>query len=147
MKYKYTSCTRRVACVSSCGNVIKMHAIQYYPGPFHQGPCMVIHIQRCFYFAPIQILMRQELQNFVHDSTVILSWHAQGIHYRWAEINLQQMSKSIDGIGIHTFSVLNNQWYTSYLDGCSYGSWLDLLCVWLWYVEYTAVYQSIRLLP
>ena len=51
----------------------------------------MIPIQWQFHFVLIQIQIKKSLQDFVHDKTAMLSWHAQNlVMIWWLETDLQQ---------------------------------------------------------
>ena len=70
----------------------------YQPGPrFTNGFSIAIQIRWKFRFTLISILIQWSLQNFVHGTTAVLSWHVQKfVAIWWPATELQQGEVSIE---------------------------------------------------
>ena len=65
--------------------------------PFHNDFSIAIQIRWKFRFTLISILIQWSLQNFVHGTTAVLSWHVQKIvAIWWPATELQQDEVSIE---------------------------------------------------
>ena len=74
------------------------HKTRKHAGPrFTNGFSIAIQIRWKFRFTLISILIQWSLQNFVHGTTAVLSWHVQKfVAIWWPATELQQGEISIE---------------------------------------------------